>query len=151
MRIAASTFYARHDTITPAKATVTAILANIALKVILVWGFHFGVTGVALGTSLGAWVNVGVLAWYGRRRSLLTVESSFRRALIPILVAAAAGGLGAYAGVELARVLGMSVRHLGDEIMLGFAILFGCAGYGGAVFLFRHALPLGRFTQKAIA
>ena len=59
VRIVASTFYARHDTMTPARATVTAIVANIALKVLFVWGLHLGVAGVALGTALGAWINVG--------------------------------------------------------------------------------------------
>ncbi len=59
VRIVASTFYARHDTMTPARATVTAIVSNIALKVFFVWGLHLGVAGVALGTALGAWINVG--------------------------------------------------------------------------------------------
>ena len=59
VRIVASTFYARHDTLTPARATVTAIVSNIVLKVIFVWGLHLGVAGVALGTALGAWINVG--------------------------------------------------------------------------------------------
>ena len=37
VRIVASTFYARHDTATPARITVFAMLCNIALKVVLVW------------------------------------------------------------------------------------------------------------------
>ena len=46
---------------TPARITVTAIAVNIALKFVLVWGFHLGIAGIALGTSLGAWTNVALL------------------------------------------------------------------------------------------
>src|SRR5690242_11674163 len=45
VRIVASTFYARHDTVTPMHATVTAMACNIALKVVLVWGFDLGIAG----------------------------------------------------------------------------------------------------------
>src|SRR6185312_8624175 len=45
VRIVASTFYARHDTLTPARATVTSIVLNILLKVVFVWGFGWGVAG----------------------------------------------------------------------------------------------------------
>src|SRR5262249_1004656 len=38
---------------------------NIALKVIFVWGFGLGIAGVALGTSLGAWINVAILTGLG--------------------------------------------------------------------------------------
>src|SRR5438045_693634 len=77
VRIFASTFYARHDTMTPARVTVTAIAVNIALKVLLVWGFGLGIAGIALGTSLGAWVNAGLLALLGARRKLLHLDAPF--------------------------------------------------------------------------
>src|SRR5215475_1662840 len=73
VRIVASTFYARHDTLTPARATLTAIIFNIALKVLFVWGLHMGVAGVALGTALGAWINVAILTWFGKSRALLAI------------------------------------------------------------------------------
>ena len=68
VRIVASTFYARHDTATPARITVFAMLCNIALKVVLVWGFHLGIAGVALGTAFGAWMNVAILTMIGHKR-----------------------------------------------------------------------------------
>ncbi len=40
VRIFASTFYARHDTATPARITFVAFGANIAMKLALVWGLH---------------------------------------------------------------------------------------------------------------
>jgi putative peptidoglycan lipid II flippase len=144
VRIVASTFYARHDTATPARITVFAMLANIALKVVLVWGFHLGIAGVALGTSLGAWLNVAILTFIGRRRALLAVDSSFRRAVLPVLLAAMAAGAGAYGGMTLARMAGIARFH--DELMLGAAFVLGVLAYGIVVLAFRRALPLGRLA-----
>src|SRR6202012_2693143 len=77
LRIVQSTFYARHDTLTPARATVIALVSNILLKVVFVWGFHLGVAGIALGTALGAWINVVLLTWLGKSRALLAIENAF--------------------------------------------------------------------------
>lgn len=144
VRIVASTFYARHDTATPARITVFAMLCNIALKVALVWGFHLGLAGVALGTSLGAWINVGVLTVIGRRRALLALDESFRRAVVPVLLAAFAAAGGAYGGTMLGRTLANG--RFRDETMLAGAVLVGVLAYGLVAFVFRRALPLGRFA-----
>jgi putative peptidoglycan lipid II flippase len=142
VRIVASTFYARHDTATPVRATVTAIVANLLLKVVFVWGFHLGVVGVALGTALGAWINVGLLTWYGRSRTLLAIEKQFVRALAPALLAAVACGAGAWAGARLGH-MAMPGRY---SDMAGLAAAMACAGilYGGTVLLLRHRLPFKR-------
>ena len=144
VRIVASTFYARHDTMAPARATVTSIAVNIALKIVFVWGFHFGIAGVALGTSLGAWVNVGLLFWMARARGLITIESHFTRSLAPILLAGLMTGAGALAGTFLGAQL--AGGHWRDEAMLGLAVLLGGGAYLAVAFLFRRALPIGRFA-----
>ena len=145
VRIVASTFYARHDTATPARATVTAIVANITLKVIFVWGFHLGIAGVALGTALGAWINVGMLTWSGRSRALLAIEQSFLRALPPVLLAAVATGAGAWAGVYLAAPY--TSGHFTDKFQLCAAILCAAIAYGAVTLIFRKRLPLGRLAR----
>jgi len=142
VRITASTFYARHDTGTPARATVTSIAANIVIKVVLVLGFHLGIEGIALGTALGAWVNVGMLTWYGRRQNLLHIQPAFRRALVPILLAAAAAGAGAWGGATLTGSLHLHAMR--DLVALAAAGLAGSACYGLVVLVFRRRLPLTR-------
>jgi len=144
-RIVAATFYARHDTMTPARATVTAIVVNIGLKLVFVWGFHLGIAGVALGTALGAWTNVAQLVWLGSARALLSISADFRRAVVPILIAAAAAGIGAYAGTQAVHYLHTGLR-LQSELRLALAIALGAAGYGAVVLAFRRSLPLGRFA-----
>jgi len=143
VRIFASTFYARHDTMTPARVTVTAIAVNIALKILLVWGFGLGIAGIALGTSLGAWVNAGLLALLGARRKLLHLDAQFWGSLLPAVLAALVAGAAAYGGVALGRAL----SHAGGQIVpLFLAIVLSSLAYGAIVLLFRNRLPLGRLS-----
>jgi putative peptidoglycan lipid II flippase len=147
VRIVAPSFYARGDTATPVRATMISVAINIALKAGFVWGLHLGAVGIALGTALAAWANVAVLIWLAMRRGHLSINDSLWRALPPIFLAAAATGVGAYAG----RLFGPSlVTHSGlwqDVATLGLAVALGVAGYVAVVALFRSRLPLGRFAR----
>jgi putative peptidoglycan lipid II flippase len=145
VRIVASTFYARHDTMTPARATVTAIVSNIALKIFFVWGLHLGVAGVALGTALGAWINVAILTWSGRSRALLAIEASFLKALPPALLAALATGAGAWLGVRLGWAA--MPGRFADMAGLGGALICASLLYGAVLLAFRARLPLGRLAR----
>jgi len=145
IRIVASTFYARHDTMTPVRATVTAMVCNISLKVLFVFVFHMGVPGVALGTALGAWINVGVLTWYGRSRALLAIETMFINALPVALTAALAAGGGAWLGARLCAPL--AAGHYSDMAALAGAMALGALAYVAVVFVFRRSLPLGRLAR----
>ena len=145
VRIVASTFYARHDTLTPARATITAIIINIILKVIFVWGLHLGVAGVALGTALGAWINVGLLTWFGHSRALLAIEKNFVKSLPPVLMAAIATGVAAWAGAWIAAPL--LPGQFSDIAGLAGAMVLGTMAYGVTVLIFRRALPLGKFAR----
>jgi putative peptidoglycan lipid II flippase len=143
VRIVQSTFYARHDTATPVRVTMTAIAANIALKIVFVWGLHLGIAGIALGTSLGAWINVGLLAFLGHRRGLLRLSKDFRRSLVPAFLAG-----GATAGAALGAVkLGGHLLHAGQVVLFALAIVASAIVYGAVVLLFRSRLPLGRLAR----
>jgi putative peptidoglycan lipid II flippase len=137
VRIVASTFYARHDTATPMRATITAMACNIALKVVFVWGLQLGVAGIALGTAIGAWINVGLLTWLGKSRDLLAIERIFVRSLPAALLAALVTGAGAWTGARL-------VQGHGDIAALAAAMACAGLGYGAVLLLFRGRLPLGR-------
>jgi len=143
VRIFASTFYARHDTMTPARVTVTAIVVNVGIKILLVWGMGFGIAGIALGTAIGAWVNAGLLAFLGARRQLLRLDMHFWGSLLPAVIAAVVAGAAAYGAVVFAHTL----QHTGGQILpLLLAIVASSLAYGAVVLLFRHRLPLGRLT-----
>lgn len=144
VRIFASTFYARHDTMTPARVTVTAIAVNIALKVALVWGAGLGIAGIALGTAAGAWVNVTLLVVFGWRKHLLRLSSKFWGSLLPSVLAAVATGAAAYGAVALSRAL---LHGSGQALQFCLAIIAGGAAYASIVLVFRTRLPLGRFGR----
>ncbi|HEY2009335.1 MAG TPA: murein biosynthesis integral membrane protein MurJ [Rhizomicrobium sp.] len=139
LRIVQSTFYARHDTMTPVRATVAAIACNIALKFLLVWGAGLGVAGIAAGTAAGAWINVALLTWLGRSRDLLSIERQFLHALPASLLAALATGAGAWAGANL-------LRGHGDVMALVAAIIGAGLGYGATLLVFRERLPIRRMA-----
>jgi putative peptidoglycan lipid II flippase len=149
LRIVQPTFYARGDTATPVRATIASVIFNVALKFLLVWEFHFGAVGIALGTSLGAWLNVAVLLWLAQSRNLISIHTSFVRSLAPTLLAAVSTGAFAFAAAELMRRL----THPGllqDEAMLIAAIFAGGAACGAVTLLFRTALPLGRLSRAGV-
>jgi putative peptidoglycan lipid II flippase len=137
VRILASTFYARHDTATPVRATLIAMTCNIALKVFFVWGLSLGVAGIALGTALGAWINIALLTWLGRSRALLAIEKQFFRALPASLLAALAVGGAAWTGAWL-------LRDHGDVPALAAALVCAGLGYGTVLLAMRGRLPLAR-------
>ena len=56
VKLFASGFYALRDTRTPVKIAASSLLLSTALAALLMR--RFGPAGVALGSSLGAWVNV---------------------------------------------------------------------------------------------
>ena len=60
MRSFTAPFYARGDTATPVKAALLAAAINILLKVLLMG--HLAQVGLALATSVGAWINLSLLA-----------------------------------------------------------------------------------------
>ena len=145
LRIAASTFYARHDTLTPVRATLIAMAVNIALKFVFVWGLGMGVPGIALGTGLGAWINLGILTVTGHRRGLLVLDGTFRRALLPVALAATACAAGAWLGAHLGEAL-IPGRYA-DVAGLAMALLCAAIAYVTTVLIFRTRLPLGRLAQ----
>jgi putative peptidoglycan lipid II flippase len=142
-RVIAATFYARHDTATPVRATLLAVVVNIALKFVLVWGLHLGALGVALGTSFGSWANVSLLVFLAHRRGFLVIDQTFIRSLPPSLLGAAATGGAAFAGATLGIALRPQGGLIQHEAALGLAVLFGVIAYGIVVALFRRRLPLG--------
>lgn len=149
VRIVASTFYARHDTMTPARITAAAIAVNIALKIVFVWGLHLGIAGIALGTSLAAWVNVGALTALGYSRDLLHVDSGLRRAFLPTLFAAVAAGAGAYGGTLFGERFAVQAGHYADVLALAVAGVLGIAAYAIVIVVLRRWLPLARLARAA--
>jgi putative peptidoglycan lipid II flippase len=79
-------FFARGDTATPVKVGIFIVALNLALNLALTP--FLGHVGIALATSLAAWVNVALLGWLLGRRRRLVLDRRLRR-VVPRLLAAA--------------------------------------------------------------
>ena len=139
-----SSFYARHDTRVPARTTVAAMACNIAIKVLLVLGLGWGIAGIALGTALGAGINVALLVLQGRAKGLLHLNQEFRRALPPILLAGAVAAIGAWFGARFTQEWTADVRFQPYVWPLLGGGISSVALWGAVVLAFRARLPLGR-------
>lgn len=126
-------FYARADTKTPVRIALLAMLVNLALNLVLVWPLAH--VGLAISTSIAAWVNVGLLWWTLRKRGDLTIDARLRRRALRLFAATAA--MAASLLVLNAAVAPLMAGHLAHRVA-GLAMLLGAAAaiYFGAAFLF---------------
>ncbi|MBZ6076358.1 murein biosynthesis integral membrane protein MurJ [Microvirga puerhi] len=85
IRSALASFYARSDTVTPLYASLTAVAANVLLKIVLMG--PFGVVGLALGTALGVWINLLLLLALAYRRGWNDPSKGLIRTCIAVVIA----------------------------------------------------------------
>jgi putative peptidoglycan lipid II flippase len=134
IRTATATFLARGDTATPVKAALAAVAVNILFKLLLMG--PLAQVGLALATSIGAWINLALVLWLARRAGLFALEPGLRASL----------GKLAIAGCVLAAVLWLAApltaaafarTALHDEVTLIVLAVLGGLAYGGtAIALF---------------
>jgi putative peptidoglycan lipid II flippase len=130
MRSAAVTFLARGDTITPVKALFFAVIVNVALKILLM--DRYAQVGLAFATSIGAWVNFALLAWFAARQGLITVDQRLQRTAIKLAAAGLALAIALYGGWRALAVVSTG-WPLRDVLTLLVLAGLGIVVYGGAV------------------
>ena len=78
VKVLAPGYYARKDMATPVKVGIVAMVANMVLNLALVLPLYFvwniGHVGLALATSLAAWLNAGLLLRGLRRKRVLIFQ-----------------------------------------------------------------------------
>jgi len=85
IRSTVATFFARGDTATPVKAALIAAAVNIVFKFLLMG--PLAQVGLALATSIGAWINLGLVMWFAVRAGHARVDDRLRRSLIKFAAA----------------------------------------------------------------
>jgi putative peptidoglycan lipid II flippase len=80
-------FFSRYDTATPVKISVVALVANVVFALVLMR--FFGHVGIALATSLSAWINTAALAVVLMRRRHFRIDARLKRRLPRIILATA--------------------------------------------------------------
>jgi putative peptidoglycan lipid II flippase len=132
IRSAVATFYARKDTATPVRASLTGIAVNVALKLALMGSL--AQIGLALATAVGVWTNLLLVLFFAVRRGFLVPDRawliSLAKFLLSGLILAAAFGL-------IARVSGSSLgaMRFHDEVTLVLLAVGGTIVYALAVLL----------------
>jgi putative peptidoglycan lipid II flippase len=125
VRIFAQAFYALHDSRTPTRLSVIALVINTALSALLAW--RMGTPGIALASTLAALVSAGLLAWTLARRlgSAWLLEAGSRLARL-----LAAGAVAFVAGV-LTQTWVLPTLHLPASLggrLAGLTVLYGSLG-----------------------
>ena len=132
IRSAVATFYARKDTATPVKASLTGLTVNMGLKLLLMG--PLAQIGLALATAVGAWVNLLLVLGFAVRAGYLELNRPLMQSLLRFAVS----------GVVLAGMLwltvGFAASHFEairfrDETTLLLLIGVGAVVYAGAVLL----------------
>jgi putative peptidoglycan lipid II flippase len=133
IRSAIAAFYARKDTGTPVKASLTGLAVNVILKIALMGSL--AQVGLALATAIGAWVNLLLVIGFAVRAGYLELDRAFLLSLAKFLVA----------GIVLAAALWFAARFvtahfaqlsaLRDETALLTLIAVGAIVYAGSILL----------------
>ena len=126
-------FYARGDTATPVKAALLAAAINILLKVLLMG--HLAQVGLALATSVGAWINLSLLAVFARRQGFAVSGAAIGKPVAKLITAGFV-----LAAVLLAGAYGLEPMLAGlklfrEETMLALLLVIGTLVYSLMVLL----------------
>jgi putative peptidoglycan lipid II flippase len=132
IRSAVATFYARKDTATPVKASLTGLAVNVALKVLLMGSL--AQVGLALATAVGAWINLSLVIFFAVRAGYLQFDAAWIRSLVKFVVTGVILG----ASLRLAAYLfgrTMDVTAFHDQITFLLLIVVGAVVYAIAILL----------------
>ncbi len=87
VRFLSHAFYALQDTLTPVKTSASALLANILLNSLFIFIFKWGISGLALASSLSATFNFLILYLIIKKRIGFTFGPLLRQLLIKAAIA----------------------------------------------------------------
>jgi putative peptidoglycan lipid II flippase len=124
IRSVVAPFLARGDTATPVKAALIGTAVNIAFKVVLMGSL--AQVGLALATSIGAWINFVLVLFFAVRAGLIAVDARLKSSLIRLVVAGAAFALLLFFAAPLVTSLLSSMpRFRAESVLLVLAVLGG--------------------------
>ncbi len=135
VKLAVPTFYALGDARTPVAISVTSVLLNIAINVMLVR--LIGYVGLAIGTSVAAWINTVILFSLLKRRTGGIEGRKVAVAAVKITLASLVMAAAALAVQTWLTSAWPASSLLGRALHLFAAIGTGVVVLGGAAHLLR--------------
>lgn len=125
-------FYARGDTATPVKAALLAASVNVGLKVLLMG--PLAQVGLALATSIGAWINLILLAFLARRQDFAVSGAAIGGPVAKLALIGVAFAAALYAGAIQLEFALSEMASYREEAVLAVLVIAGGALYFAAVF-----------------
>jgi putative peptidoglycan lipid II flippase len=130
MRSFTAPFLARGDTTTPVKAALAAVVVNILLKIALMGSL--AQVGLALATSVGAWLNWALLVWFADRAGFERPNAPASRGLRLVAIGVALS-IAFYAGQQFFSPMVSGLSRFREESLLLILLLAGAILYLGLV------------------
>ena len=131
IRSLTATFLSRGDTATPVKAALIAVAVNVAFKLLLMG--PLAQVGLALATSIGAWVNFALVVAFAWRARLFAFEAVLMRSLARLVAAGLALALALWLAQRPLAALVSEWQALRDETVLAALAALGLIVYGGVL------------------
>ena len=133
LRSVSATFLARGDTATPVKALFVSVAVNVGLKVLLMR--DYAQVGLAFATSIGVWINFGLIVWYAHRAGLIAVDARLKRSIAKLALAGLVLAAALYGGAHLLTRLFAGLPAFQSELTLAALTIIGGVVYGGMLAL----------------
>jgi putative peptidoglycan lipid II flippase len=152
IRSVVAPFLARGDTATPVKAVLAGTAVNIICKIVLM--VPLAQVGLALATSIGAWINFVLVLFFAARAHVIALDAELKSSLWKLAVAGIALAIVLLIADPLVTALLSSWSRFRSESELALLALLGGLVYGGLVIvLFGRRWPalLRRSAQTAPA
>jgi putative peptidoglycan lipid II flippase len=119
-------FFARQDTKTPVKIAIISILCNLILNIILMGPFAH--VGLAMATSIAAWINAGLQLLILHKRGWFFLTRQVQVTALKVFASAAVMG----GGIVFARNLWL--EKMPETLLLQIVSVFGIIFCGMIIF-----------------
>ncbi len=131
IRSTVAPFLARGDTLTPVKAALTGTAVNILFKIALMGSL--AQVGLALATSIGAWINFILVLWFAGRAGLIAADATLKSSLVKLAAAGLALAILLVIAAPIVTSLLSSLSRFRAESELLVLAVLGGAFYGALV------------------
>ena len=149
IRSVVAPFLARGDTLTPVKAALTGTAVNIVCKIALMGSL--AQVGLALATSIGAWINFIVVLWLAARAGFIALDATLKSSLTRLGVAGLSFAVFLLIATPIVTHLLSSLSRFRDVAELAAVTLLGGAFYGVLVIVLFGRRWLSLMGERAHA
>jgi putative peptidoglycan lipid II flippase len=146
LRSVSATFLARGDTATPVKALFCSVIVNVALKLLLMR--DYAQVGLAFATSVGVWINFGLIVWFAHRARLIAIDERLKRSVGRLAIAGLALAAALFVGARAFERLFAALPAFRAETTLVALAVLGALVYGGALALLFGREWLAAFRRR---